>query len=269
MLALQVLVHHGCHFGIQRRQDLVHHLYECDLYTIKVQVFGQLDADKAAADDHGPPGLFLVDVRLDRVCVGDAAQRKDARQVTSWHRGYERSGPRREHQLVVGFCVHLACPRVLDRDELCLTVDLDGCVVYASIDVKDGAERLWRLHQKRVAIGNYAADIVGQATVGKGNVGTSLQQHDIGVFVHPPHSCGNARTTGDAADDYQFHSDLLVRSDVWQQMHQNDIDIICVILPVCVLPRACRSFATDSRIPDCVRRPRAPCVGHPRSLSTS
>ena len=52
-----------------------------------------------------------------------------------------------------------------------------------------------------LAVGDHAADVVGQAAVGERDVAAALEDEDFGVFVHAAQPRGARRAAGHAADD--------------------------------------------------------------------
>ena len=93
LLEAHVLVDHRRHLEIERGHHLVHHFHQRHLDAPVVQVFGQLDADKAAADHNGLARAHLLEVGHDPVHIGDVAQGKHARQIVAGHRRDKGAAP--------------------------------------------------------------------------------------------------------------------------------------------------------------------------------
>ncbi len=72
---------------------------------------------------------------------------------------------------------------VLHFDGPAGAVNAADLVPGADLDLEKVAEPLRRGDEKLPPIGDHAAEIIGQATVGEGDVAATLEDEDFGVFI--------------------------------------------------------------------------------------
>jgi hypothetical protein len=104
------------HFRVDGGHDLRVALDQGDADFQVMQVFGDLQADEAAADDDRVAHVVALDPLLDLVAVRHRAQREDAGQVDAGNRRHDRLRAGRQHQVIVGDLLAAAV----------IAADLDG-----------------------------------------------------------------------------------------------------------------------------------------------
>ena len=187
------------HLGVERRQHLTGAFDQGDVEPAFLELFGDLEADEARAD-HG----HLLDRRQlgeDAVHVLDVAEGMHALGADAGDVGDERGRAGGEDQLIVGFVVFGAGDVVADAHGLLGAVDREGLMADADLDVEALLEHLGLRHEQLGAVLDRAAEVVGEAAVGEGDVGILLQHDDAGVFVQTTGARGGRGAAGDAADD--------------------------------------------------------------------
>jgi hypothetical protein len=171
------------------------------------QRLADLEADQAAADDHGLGRLFLVADRPQGVGIGHRMQRRDPVELDARHGGAQRCRTRCDDQSIVRDGGLLAGRQIPIGDRLRDPVDLGGLGAHQGLDalglavksrVADDARRCADEH---VAVVEGAADIVGEAAGGHGQIRLALDQGDVGMLVHPAGLGGGLGAGGGAADD--------------------------------------------------------------------
>ena len=143
--------------------------------------------------------------RFDAVRVRHVSQGEHVGRVAAGQGRHQGCGSRREDQLVVRQLVDLAAGVIQHRHRLVRPVDACDFLPRPHVDAKPASQELRRGDQQLLAIGDLAADIIGQAAVGEGHVFVLLQQDDLGVLVHAAGAGRGRSTAGDAAhnDDGQ------------------------------------------------------------------
>ena len=154
-----MLRHGGRHRVVERGHHLIAHLDQRDGRTGMHKVFGHLQADETASDDHRAAHVAARHVGLDTVGVGHVTQREDAFLVDAFQGRAHRVGTGRKQQAVVslGIRAPVGCPHT---EGMGLRVEADGLVPDADIDAIAPAERLGRLKKQALALGDDAADII-------------------------------------------------------------------------------------------------------------
>ena len=84
-------------------------------------------------------------------------------------------------------------------------IDRDDLLPRAGIDVEAVAEALRCLQREFGSIGDGPADVVGQAAVGVAHVSGTLDHDDFGVLIQTAQTGRGGCSSGDAADDDDFH----------------------------------------------------------------
>ncbi len=194
----------GRHFPVQGRQHLVLQLDNRGGNALTHEVLDQLQADEPGPDDDGLLDA-LVHAGLDAVHVLQVAQREDAGQVDAGHRGPQGRCPGCEDQFVVALLVIAPRGQVADTYELPGPVDGKDGAAHAHIEVEARPQALRRDDEQLVALGNFAAQVVGQAAVGERHVEAALEQDDVGVLRQASGPGGCRGAAGHAADNEQFH----------------------------------------------------------------
>ena len=185
--------------GVKRGQHLPAALDQRDLQAAFLQLFRYLQSDEAGADHRDL--LHRGQLGQDAVHVLDVAERMHALGAHARDVGDERGRAGGEDQLVVGLIVFRACGMVADADGLLRAVDREGLMAHADVHIEALAEQFGLGHQQLGPVLDGAADVVGQAAVGEGDVRVLLQHDDAGVLVHPARTGGGGGSAGDAADD--------------------------------------------------------------------
>ena len=191
------------HLLVERRQHLVAQLDNRDVETARPQVLGGLEADETGPHHDGPPRPG-ADPRHDRVHVRNRPEPQHARVVGAGQGQRDGRRARREHEPVVRLAVRRAILPPY-RHRPFLAVDGDGLALRADIDAEPGPE-LFRGHDhQRPTFGNDPADMVREPAIRVGNMGATLQQHDLRRLVQAPQARRRARAGGHAADNDCLH----------------------------------------------------------------
>ena len=199
-----MLGHRRGHFRIQRRQDLFVQLDQRDGDAAADEAFGHFQADETGADDDRPPPA-AVQRRLDAVRVMEISQGEDAGQIGAGDRQARRGGAGGQNQLVVGLAIDPAGGQIADNDALARPVDRLDLALRPHVQFEPLAEPLGRDDQQLAAIGDLAAEVVGQAAIGKRDVRSSLEEDDFGVFRKASRPGGSRRAARHASDNKQLH----------------------------------------------------------------
>ena len=197
----QLLVQRLDHLRIGRRHHLIGQLQQRDGDAAAAEVFGHFQADVAAADHHRASDAAVVDPGVDAINVVHVSHGEDSGQVDAGQRRPQRLGPGGEHQGVVPLDRDGPGGDVVYLDRLVLAVDVADFVPRADLDIEEVAESLGRGHQQASAVADGAADVVGQAAVGEGDVAAPLEDVDFRPFVHASQPRRARRPAGHAADD--------------------------------------------------------------------
>ena len=186
------------------------------------QIFGSLEPDEAAADHHSTPrrldelnsrvvvhareedGAFL-DPLADRAHVRHGTHLKDARQIDPGQGWPDRGRTRREHQLVVGFGLHLAGADVAQLHGLLFARNRDCLAVGPRVDPEHAAEGLHIRDQQARLLLNHARYVIGQAAVRVGDVRAAFHHHDFYALIQPAQACSTRCTTRHSTNNDDFH----------------------------------------------------------------
>ena len=95
--------------------------------------------------------------------------------------------------------------RLASRYEGYRGVEPDRLVARPHVEGEGGPQRPGGLHQQPVAVGDLAADVVRQATVGERRVRATLEDDDLRGLVQAPGARRGAHPARDAADDDEPH----------------------------------------------------------------
>lgn len=192
---------------IDRSHHLVPHLDNRHVGSGLVEVLGHLQPDKSGSDHHRTPNDMLAEVALDAIGIGHIAEREDPLKVDAGQRRTNRRSPGRQEQLVVtldiGCTVSTANGDVFGR-----RINGHHFALRPHIDRKTATKSFGRLHKKPVTIGYRTPDIIGQPTVGIGDIRPLFEQDDLGHFVGPTDSCCCGGSSGHSADNQVFHGAL-------------------------------------------------------------
>src|SRR5699024_5041374 len=123
-------VHGLDHLRVERGHDLRGGLDEGDLQAAVDELLGGLEADVAAADDHG--GAGALDRGHDRVGVLDVPQDQGA--LDAGHGRADGDGPRGEDEDVVAPLLLPAGGEVPDAQHVPVPVDADDLVPHPDVE---------------------------------------------------------------------------------------------------------------------------------------
>ena len=180
-------------------------LHDRDFKAPFAQVLGHLQPDEAGAHDGGAPRLLAVDEVGDCVGILDGAQREQAPGIDAGKVGRHGAGAGGQDQLVVALDVLGAVVQATHGDGAGGAVDGDDLLAHAGIDVEAVAEALRCLRVTFGAIGDGTADVVGQAAGGVFHKAGALDHDDLGVLIQTAQTGRGGCSSGDAADDDDFH----------------------------------------------------------------
>ena len=214
-LVADLAVEHLRHLEVKGCHDLVHRLEDGDVDAGFLQVFSHFEADEPAADHDGRFDLLFVDHGAEQIGVRDGPEGMDPRGVDArdrWPQG-RRSG--RKDQFVVAFRVIFVRIAVVDRDGLVHAVDRRDLVMGPDIDAETVSHLLRRGDEQGVSRADDIADMVRQSAVGIGDVVTPFEHDDLRVFIESAKSGSTTGTSGDAADNDNFHQETSFIFAVW------------------------------------------------------
>ncbi len=197
-LLRKVLMHNGSHGVVDRRHHLVGHLHHRHLGSGIVEIFGHLEAYEASADHQRALHIVGLEILLDGVGVGHIAQGEDAGEADAGERRPHRSGAGRQQQFVVALLVGAAFG-TLDCHRLSGRIDAKHLRAGAHVDVKTPPEGLGGLHEEFVAVGDGAADVIGQSAVGIRDVIPLLEEDDLVGFSYSSYSRRGGGASGHSA----------------------------------------------------------------------
>ena len=206
---------HLRHLEVQRGHDLVHRLEDGDVDAGFLQVFGHLEADEPAADHDGRFDLLLIDHGAEQVGVRDGPEGVDPRGVDARDRGPQGRRTGRENQFVVAFRVIFVRIAIVDRDGLVRTVDRRDLVVGPDVNAETVSHLLRRGDEQGVSRADDVADMVRQSAVGIGDVVAPFEHDDLRVLIESAKSGSTTGTSGDAADNDNFHQETSFIFAVW------------------------------------------------------
>ena len=104
---------------------------------------------------------------------------------------------------------------VLHRHGLFGAVHRKHLALHPHIHVETGVESLGGLQLQRLPLGDGAADVVGQAAVGKRDVLALFKQDDLGVFVVAAQPGSGAGAAGHTAHNQNFHGTFPAFQKKW------------------------------------------------------
>ena len=163
--------------ALQRGEDVRGHLDDVDLESCVVEGFGCLQSDVAGAEDHRPPRT-VVHACAQAHGIRHRAEGAHAVRVESRQGGPQGARAGGEDERVVGEGVDPGrrddChgpPVGLDRRHL---------VAAADVEVQSGSEGGRGVEEKRVGIGDLAADVVREAAVRERHLRSALEDDDLG-----------------------------------------------------------------------------------------
>ena len=210
------------HRVVERSHHLVAHLDERHRRTGMDEVFGHLQADEAAPDDHGAAHVVARKMGFDAAGVGHVAQREDALRVDALQGRAHGFGSGRKEEAVVSLAVRPAVGRP-HAERVGRRVKPDHFVTHTHVDAIAAAERFGRLHKQAVALGDDAAEVIRQAAIGIRDVLAALNEDDFGRLVQPSQTGGRSGATGHAAHNDMFHT-LLTFSGLRLQRNEKFSD---------------------------------------------
>ena len=173
------------------------------------QAFGQFHADKSAAHHNDALGAG-IEFLGNAVHVFKRPQRQHFGQVHAGELQRHGRGAGSENQLVVVLFAFDTGFAVEDADGLLGAVNGGDFVEHAHIHIEACAEVFGGHHQQPATLRDDFAEVIGQATVGIGNVRAAFEQDNFRFFIHAPQSGGRAGTGGYAANNDRFHNPLIL-----------------------------------------------------------
>ena len=171
----------------------------------QAQIFRQLDADEASADNYGRAAAGGDGLRADAERILHRAQRIDAGAVDAGQPRHNRPRARREDELVVALGVARAAVERADGDRLCRAVDGGRLLPQPHVDAETGIEALRRLQRQLRFVADGAADVIGQPAVGVGHIPRPLEHDDLRPLVQTAQPRRGRRAARHAADDDDLH----------------------------------------------------------------
>jgi hypothetical protein len=125
----------------------------------------------------------------------------DAGVVDSWEGRTQGRGAGCEEELVVFEPVFVGAIGGFDADAFVGAIDFDGFGVVADVELEKFFERLRSLHGEGIAFFDFAADVVWQAAIGEGDVGSSFEHDNLGGLAEAAGAGCGGGASGDATDD--------------------------------------------------------------------
>ena len=201
----QLGVEEGGHVRVQGIQQLAGPLDHGDVDAQLPQVFHQLHADEAAAGQHRGPGMVLFDEFPDLQGVLYRAEGEQAVDPYAGQRRLGGPGTGGEDQFVIGFGKGLAGSEIPHVHGLLCRVDGCDFVAHPHVHPEAPPEALRRLERQLLFVGDDAADVIGQTTVGVGYISGPLKYHDFRGLVQPAEPGRGGGASGHAAYNDDFH----------------------------------------------------------------
>ena len=135
----QMPVNRCSHGEVDRRHNLIAHLYNRNRNARMMQVFRHLKSDEACAYYNCAFYLLVCDISLNPVGIFYIAKRKDTFRVNAFQRRFHRIGSRRKQKFVIGFFIFLS---ICFTDSQCFLfrIDCDYFVLYPHIDTETFTE---------------------------------------------------------------------------------------------------------------------------------
>ena len=154
----QIRINKGTDLG-----QLFHHGHQD---TSVDQVFDHLEANEPTADDNCGFGLMFLDIGSDRAGRKRISEGEDMRQINPGDRRHNRGRSGGQDQDIIAVREGLTCDKIFNHQGL-------GCRIYGKDFVPDQDLHLVLVAEKfRIArcqffeLGDFAADVVGQAAAG-------------------------------------------------------------------------------------------------------
>jgi len=208
-MQFQFLMQRRCHFRVRRGHDLLIQFRHRHSYAAFSQAFGHFQTDISAADHNRPLWFIRIDSLDNRIHICQVTQGIDVGAIRARHRRTDGFGPGTENQVIVAFDTFSPIGQIFNDDLLLLAVDTHHLGPNTYIECKPFSHRFRRLHQQSLAFGNDAADMVGQAAVGKRNIRPAFNHDNFCRFAHASCPCCRRCSACDTPDDnnlwFAFH----------------------------------------------------------------
>ena len=176
-----------------------------DLQTQLPQILCHLQTDEAAAHHDGGPGLVPVDERFDPEGVLHGPQGEEPVAVHSGQVRPHRLCAGGQEELVVGFFKNGTRFQIFHGNGLFFGMDGGDLVADLHVDAEPPEEALRGLQGQLLRVLDDAADVIGQAAVGVGDVAGTLKNDDLGLLVQSADPCCRRGAARHAADDHNLH----------------------------------------------------------------
>jgi hypothetical protein len=190
---------------VVRCQNLIRRFDDGHIVTGLLQAFCRFAADEAAADDHDAAAGMLPQAGVQFHYIGDRVDGEHVGSVDALDgAGTDGCTTRCQDQFVVIFFIRFPRTDVADCDHFALPVDGRCFVFRPGVDVVL-FPKPFRIHEDKIAaLRDEPVQIVGDAAVGKGHIGTLFQHDDLRVFIETAQAGSGGRSAGDPADNDIF-----------------------------------------------------------------
>ncbi len=193
-----------------------------------MQVFCYFDADKTATNDHRTTWPVIFQIIHDAIEVGNIAQAEDARRINTRQFRTNRFSAGREQKFIVGFIVFIAAGQRTQANDFGFAIDGNGLGATAYIHPITRLESVLGSYQQLLALLDHAGDMIGQATIGKADKLTALDQNNLGRFVVTSNACRRSCTTGHTTHDYNFHCVSFLEYPVFNYREYTNQDVLLI-----------------------------------------
>ena len=149
-----------------------HHLDDGDLHAALDQSFRHLETDETTADDDRALGLIVINEGGDFVHVLERPELENVIMIGTGDRWSDRTAALGEDQLGVFIFFLLTGAGINCMDDPVGAIDLSRCGMDVNRRLILVVEALRTLQDELGAVLDIAADVVGQAAIGKRNVRT-------------------------------------------------------------------------------------------------
>ena len=179
---LQLLVDGSDHFRVGGDEDLFLEFDERDPQVPASKRLGHFQPDVAAADHHGMAGRMLVDGGDYGVHVLEVSKGQNTRAIGARYGRAHGRRSRAEDQYVVRLGVVFVRLEIAHGHLARLPVDAQDFRIRPYVDAVTLPHALGCFYEQAFSLLDGAADVVGEAAIGKGDVGTAFEHHDFRVF---------------------------------------------------------------------------------------
>ena len=195
----------GGHLGIKGVHQLFGTLDDGDVQSQFSEIFRRFKADEAATCQNHGFWMFPFYKIPDGQGILHCAQSEQTVQAYTGKGRLHGLCPGGEEQLVIGFLKFLPGAQIPDGDCFALGMDRGYLMPYPHVDAEAPPKTLRCLEGQFCRILDDAADVIGEAAVGIGDVAGPLKDHHFRIFVQTADSRRGGGASRHAAHNDNFH----------------------------------------------------------------